>query len=205
MQAFTHSSTITTPVCPQPPNSRSPILTFHEACSNQNGPENCQTNMVSLEGTLSNVNIYCLSTVGATNMLTQNGVSIAKYSDNVNVFPDEIALFQLASQTGPPGSNPPPTTTSTVPTTLSTKTSTAPTTSPTANGWTFLGCYTDSVSARTLLTQASVPGGAAAMTVEACQTACSGLGFVLAGVEYAQECCTSFFTPPIHFLPPFIS
>jgi hypothetical protein len=27
------------------------------------------------------------------------------------------------------------------------------------------------------------------MTVEACQAVCQGLGFVLAGVEYADECC----------------
>jgi hypothetical protein len=35
----------------------------------------------------------------------------------------------------------------------------------------------------------AVPGGAAAMTVEACQSTCLGLGYSLAGVEYADECC----------------
>jgi glucan 1,3-beta-glucosidase len=49
---------------------------------------------VSLEGSLSNVNIYCLSTVGTTNMITINGASDALYSANVNVYPDTIALFK---------------------------------------------------------------------------------------------------------------
>lgn len=65
-----------------------------KACSNGGGPENCQDNILSLEGANSNVNIYCLSTVGTTNMITINGVSDALYSANVNVYPDTIALFK---------------------------------------------------------------------------------------------------------------
>jgi glucan 1,3-beta-glucosidase len=64
------------------------------ACSNGGGPENCQDNIFSLEGSNSNVNVYCLSTVGTTNMITINGATAARYSDNVNVYPDTIALFQ---------------------------------------------------------------------------------------------------------------
>ena len=139
--------------------------------------------MVDLEGTLSNVNIYCLSTVGTINMISEAGTSLALYSDNVNVFTDNIALFQLVAGSG--GS---PTTTSSVPTTLSTSTKTS--TSPTSTaGWTLLGCYTDNVAARTLVNGEAVPGGASAMTVEACQSTCLGLGYSLAGVEYADECC----------------
>jgi glucan 1,3-beta-glucosidase len=48
-----------------------------------------------LEGTLNNVNVYCLSTVGTTNMITQNGASVALYSANVNTYPDTIAWFTL--------------------------------------------------------------------------------------------------------------
>jgi glucan 1,3-beta-glucosidase len=59
---------------------------------------------------------------------------------------------------------------------------------PPAPGWKFKGCFTDSVSARTLSVQASVPG---AMTVKLCQAACKRLGYVYAGVEYAVECCNS--------------
>jgi glucan 1,3-beta-glucosidase len=70
------------------------MLTTIAACSNGGGPENCQDNIVSLEGSNSNVNIYCLSTVGTTNMITINGASDALYSANVNVYPDTIALFQ---------------------------------------------------------------------------------------------------------------
>ena len=40
----------------------------------------------------------------------------------------------------------------------------------------------------------SVPGGAPSMTVEACQSVCKGLGYILAGLEYADECCRSTFS-----------
>jgi glucan 1,3-beta-glucosidase len=59
-------------------------------------------------------------------------------------------------------------------------------------GWNFRGCYTDSVSARTLSHTEVVPGGASGITVEACQTVCHSLGYTLAGVEYADECCKLF-------------
>ena len=59
----------------------------------------------------------------------------------------------------------------------------------TRSSWTFLGCYTDSVSARALPNAVSVPGGSTAMTNEACQTACGAAGYKIAGTEYAGECC----------------
>ena len=68
---------------------------YSTTCSNNPGPENCQDNILSLEGSLSNVNVYCLSTVGTTNMITHNGATVAVYSDNNNVYPDTVALFQL--------------------------------------------------------------------------------------------------------------
>ena len=154
------------------------------ACSAP-GQLDCQISIVSLEGTLSNVNAYAFNTVGATNMLTANGVSLASFSDNVNVFQDTIALFQLASQSG--GSTPP--TNTNVPTTMSTVTTTAPTSTAGTGGWTFLGCYTDNVSGRALPLGVAVPGGSTAMTVEACTAVCQSQGYVLAGLEYAGECC----------------
>jgi hypothetical protein len=62
-----------------------------------------------------------------------------------------------------------------------------------ASGWTFLGCYTDSVPARSFPYAASVPGGPSAMTIELCQSTCLAAGYILAGVEYADECCECFF------------
>ena len=63
-------------------------------CSDQNGSENCQNSMVDLEGSNSNVQMYCLNTVGAQNMIVTGGTTtVARYSDNVNVFPDTIALY----------------------------------------------------------------------------------------------------------------
>jgi glucan 1,3-beta-glucosidase len=70
---------------------------YSTTCSDSGGPENCQTNIVSIEGTYDAVNIYNLNTVGTTNMLLLNGDVVAVYSANINVFPDTVALFQSGS------------------------------------------------------------------------------------------------------------
>jgi hypothetical protein len=57
-----------------------------------------------------------------------------------------------------------------------------------ARSWNSLGCYTDSVAARTLSVVMQVTGGADSMTAEACQMACNAAGYTFAGVEYAAEC-----------------
>ena len=76
-----------------------------------------------------------------------------------------------------------------------------------AGGWTSRGCYryvlalsplslsmsidcleSDSVSSRTLERRVDVVGS---MTVELCIPACQAESFTIAGLEYAQECCTS--------------
>jgi hypothetical protein len=63
-----------------------------------------------------------------------------------------------------------------------------------SSGWTLLGCYTDSVSARSLPYGAGVPGGPSAMTNELCQSTCLAASYTLAGTEYSDECCKySFF------------
>jgi glucan 1,3-beta-glucosidase len=144
------------------------FLQSRPACSNNPGPENCQNNILSLEGSLNNIEIYCLNTVGTTNMIVQNGAVLAEYSDNINVYPDTIALFQAAA---------------------------------TANNWVALGCYTDSISARTLANYIVVPGGPGATTIEACLATCNAAGYSLAGVEFSQECCKPSYIPPLN-LPP---
>ena len=62
-----------------------------------------------------------------------------------------------------------------------------PQTNPGPSGWTSFGCWTDA-GTRTLANQVQVDGGAAAMTVAKCTTACGSAGFTLAGLEYASEC-----------------
>lgn len=54
--------------------------------------------------------------------------------------------------------------------------------------WSFLGCYTDSVSARTLSHKITVAGGSSKTTVESCEAVCHAAGYSLAGVEYSREC-----------------
>lgn len=121
-------------------------------------------------------------------MITEAGTSLALYSDNVNVYPGVIALFQLTA-----GSGGGPTTTvmstTSVPMTMSTRVSTSTASMPGTTGWTFLGCYSDNVNGRTLVNGFQVPGGASAMTVELCEATCKSAGYILAGVEYSGECC----------------
>jgi hypothetical protein len=113
-QAIIHSSTTSMAVGIHLPAQMIPLemegwesletgLIVEIACNIGNGPENCQLNIVDLEGTLTQVNIYCLSTIGTINMISEAGNTVAKFSNNVNVFPDLIALFQLASGTGVSG------------------------------------------------------------------------------------------------------
>ncbi|KAM3067190.1 hypothetical protein ACMFMG_005441 [Clarireedia jacksonii] len=63
----------------------------------------------------------------------------------------------------------------------------APTYTGAPTGWKPLGCYNDSVAARTLTTQIySIPGSS--MSVDACLSACIFGGYRFSGVEYGSEC-----------------
>lgn len=59
---------------------------------------------------------------------------------------------------------------------------------PSYNSCKPLGCYTDSVSHRTLLTNVQVPGGFSHQTPDLCTAACIAAGFRYAGNEYGGEC-----------------
>ena len=67
---------------------------YNTSCSAQGNGETCQPRILSLEGTLSNVDIYNLNTVGATSMINRDGVSLASFADNVSGFEDTIALIR---------------------------------------------------------------------------------------------------------------
>ncbi len=50
----------------------------------------------------------------------------------------------------------------------------------------------DSTDARVLAERTLVKGGPEMNTVESCVGACNAAGYPLAGVEFANECCTCF-------------
>jgi hypothetical protein len=52
-------------------------------------------------------------------------------------------------------------------------------------GWTALGCYTDTAAPRTLGAQVSVH---AAMTIERCIATCDAADYKYAGLEFGSEC-----------------
>lgn len=58
-------------------------------------PENCQTNMVSIECS-SEVYLWALSTKASTNMVTIDGTGVVPQADNRNNFCSTIALFEEA-------------------------------------------------------------------------------------------------------------
>ncbi|KAJ7652259.1 WSC domain-containing protein [Mycena rosella] len=64
-----------------------------------------------------------------------------------------------------------------------------PATAPASAGhggrWNYLGCYTDSVAARTLPNGTHIVG---TMTADKCASTCQSMGFALAGTEYSREC-----------------
>ncbi|KAJ5662530.1 Pectin lyase fold/virulence factor [Penicillium maclennaniae] len=58
-------------------------------------PENCQSEIFSVEGTTSNLVVYTLSTVGVTNMIVKDGSPLAVVSDNLATYAATIAYFIL--------------------------------------------------------------------------------------------------------------
>jgi len=58
------------------------------------GPENCQNSIVSLEGSNSNINMYCLSTVGSLSLLDVSGQAKIPFGVNKNVYNDLVALYR---------------------------------------------------------------------------------------------------------------
>ena len=47
-----------------------------------------------MEGTATDIDVYNLNTVGATQMVTRDGSQVALFGDNVNVYPDTIAYYK---------------------------------------------------------------------------------------------------------------
>lgn len=67
---------------------------YSTTCSTVAAGENCQASIADLQGSLSNLRIYNLNTIGSLSMLDRNGASLASWADNVNVYPQTIAVFR---------------------------------------------------------------------------------------------------------------
>lgn len=58
--------------------------------------ESCQWRMFRIESKRSsNLNMSNLNTIGTTSRIDMDGVSLASYKDNSDVFPDNIAIVRL--------------------------------------------------------------------------------------------------------------
>ncbi len=67
---------------------------YSTTCSTFTAGQWCQSRIVSIEGSASNVNIYNLNTIGSLSMLNRDGAQVAWYNDNVNVFPSNVAVYK---------------------------------------------------------------------------------------------------------------
>ncbi|KAB5566596.1 pectate lyase superfamily protein-domain-containing protein [Coniochaeta sp. 2T2.1] len=67
---------------------------YSTTCSTFAAGQTCQSRITSLEGNISNVQIYNLNTIGSLSMLDRDNKRVAYYNDNVNVYPSCIALYQ---------------------------------------------------------------------------------------------------------------
>lgn len=86
-----------------------------------------------------------------------------------------------------PSGVPNPTKIAVVPSSSSSTSSSTPTAT---SGCQYLGCYTDQRDhpLRTLSNNGIIAGGPQGVTIEVCQAACVAQGYMLAGLEFANEC-----------------
>lgn len=66
---------------------------YSTTCSDAGNGENCQSEIFRVAGSTTGLRVYCLNTVGVTNMIEVAGTSKAVYSDNISVYPDGLVLF----------------------------------------------------------------------------------------------------------------
>lgn len=69
---------------------------YSTACSQEGAGAVCQTRILSIEGTAHShdVWIYNLNTVGATSMVTRDGVDLVESGDNNSTFVDTVNVFR---------------------------------------------------------------------------------------------------------------
>lgn len=70
---------------------------YNTSCSDLASQGICQTRILSIEGgDLSrDINIYNLNTVGATQMVTRDGVDLVANADNNSTFVDGVNVFRI--------------------------------------------------------------------------------------------------------------
>lgn len=64
------------------------------ACNEFANGSNCQARIISIEGDVSNVNIYDLSTIGTLSMIDRDGTSLATWEDNKNTYAANIIMYR---------------------------------------------------------------------------------------------------------------
>ncbi|KAE9371531.1 copper radical oxidase [Stipitochalara longipes BDJ] len=144
----------------------------------------CHGSSNEICGGTNRLNVYKYATVAGS-----SSSSSTSSSSSVSSTSTSTASGEASNAPGvQPSSSTSSSLTSSQPLSTSTTTSPATASSTMALGWYPLGCYVDSVQARTLANGMQVPGGANSMTTEACTAVCKSNGYTLAGTEYSGEC-----------------
>ncbi|EMR63408.1 putative glycoside hydrolase family 55 protein [Eutypa lata UCREL1] len=67
---------------------------YDTSCNEFANGSNCQARIISIEGDVSNVNIYDLSTIGTLSMIDRDGTSLATWEDNKNTYAANIIMYR---------------------------------------------------------------------------------------------------------------
>ncbi|PSS03376.1 exo-beta-1,3-glucanase-like protein [Coniella lustricola] len=67
---------------------------YEQDCSTFATNENCQARIIRLQGTLSNINMYSVNTIGSTSMIDNDGTEVASWADNKGVYQSNIISFK---------------------------------------------------------------------------------------------------------------
>ncbi|GFZ47912.1 hypothetical protein JCM24511_05659 [Saitozyma sp. JCM 24511] len=136
---------------------------------------------------------YCDSSIRNNGALQSSGcvMTCSGNSSEICGGSDRLNIYQAVNSTGSGSTSTTTTSTTSTPTTATaTTTTTAATTTGTGpaptNAWSYVGCTSDSVNARSLSVGEALPNGN--NSVEACTAACYAAGYNYAGMEYADEC-----------------
>lgn len=58
------------------------------------GKQDCQNSIFSIEGD-SSITVYNLNVLGSQSLVDKDGQSLARYSDNIGVFTNNIAYLEI--------------------------------------------------------------------------------------------------------------
>lgn len=69
---------------------------YSTSCSTFDAGQTCQQRIASIEGSVSNVGLYNLNTIGTIEMINRDGKKVAGFKENENTFASNVAVYKAA-------------------------------------------------------------------------------------------------------------